>query len=187
METGGMPAGEASRANLQAAEQEWREQLPKIISGFASRWSLRLRPPFAGGSASWVAPGYTAAGVPVVLKLGWTHDEALHEADGLRIWAGDGTVRLLESLVTGQTSALLLEECRPGTPLSKLRAEPEQDVIVADLLRRLWIDPPPGHPFRPLAQMCDMWADQFEADSAAARAGGQRQLDPGIARAGIAL
>src|SRR5262245_35696245 len=157
MQTGGMPASSASRGDLQAAEQRWREQLPKIISDYSSRWSLRLGPPFAGGSASWVAPGRTAAGDPVVLKLGWSHDEALHEADGLRIWAGNGTVRLLESLVTGQTSALLLEACRPGTQLSKLRTEPEQDVIVASLLRRLWLDPPPGHPFRPLAQMCEMW------------------------------
>src|SRR5215469_4470832 len=109
METGGMPASEASGSDLQAAEQSWREQLPKIISDFTSRWSLRLGPAFAGGTASWVAPGFTAAGDPVVLKLGWTHDEALHEADGLRIWAGNGTVRLLESLVTGPTSALLLE------------------------------------------------------------------------------
>src|SRR5262249_50765592 len=96
-------------------------------------------------------------------------------------------VQLLESLVIGQTSALLLEECRPGTTLSVLRTEPEQDIIIADLLRRLWIDPPPCHPFRPLAQMCDMWAAEFEAESAAALAQGQGQLDPGIARAGIAL
>jgi streptomycin 6-kinase len=187
METGGMPADETSRGDRQSAEQQWCEQLPTIISDFASRWSLRLGRPFGGGSASWVAPGRTAAGEAVVLKLGWAHDEALHEADGLRVWAGNGTVRLLESLVTGQTSALLLEECRPGTQLSQLRSEPEQDVIVADLLRRLWIDPPAGHPFRPLAQMCEMWADQFEDESAAARARGQDQLDPGMAQAGIAL
>jgi hypothetical protein len=83
----------------------------------ACRWSLRLGPPFQpGGAASWVAPARTAAGDRVVLKVGWWHDEAAHEADGLRAWDGAGTVRLLGSLVTGSTSAL--PEARSGGSLS---------------------------------------------------------------------
>jgi hypothetical protein len=35
----------------------------------------------------------------VVLKVGWCHDEALHEADGLRAWDGQGTVRLYDYVV----------------------------------------------------------------------------------------
>ncbi len=139
------------------------------------------------GPVSWVAPAHTAAGQRVVLKVGWLHDEALHEADGLREWAGDGTVRLLDSCVTGATTALLLEACEPGTELAAALPEDERDVIIAGLLRRLWIEPSAGHPFRPLSQMCAAWADRFVADSAAARARGQDQLDPGIARAGIEL
>jgi streptomycin 6-kinase len=184
MQTGWMSVG----AELAAAERAWRAHLPGIIAEFSARWSLTPEPPFAhSGSASWVAPARTAAGDRVVLKLGWTHEEAMHEADGLRLWNGRGTVRLITSHVDGPTTALLLEICEPGTQLSQAMPAPEQDVVVAGLLRRLWIKPAAGHPFRPLALMCDQWAARFELDSAEARADGKAQIDPGLARAGIAL
>lgn len=55
---------------------------------------------------------------------------------------------------------------------------------MAGLLRRLWIQPPAGHPFRALESMCAWWADEFEDKYAAAS--GPR-LDQGLARAGIEL
>jgi streptomycin 6-kinase len=65
-------------------------------------------------------------------------------------------------------------------------SEPEQDVVVAGLLRRLWAQPHSRYPFRPLAQMCSAWADEFEeAYAGLAEAAGR--LDPGLARAGIGL
>jgi streptomycin 6-kinase len=48
------------------------------------------------------------------------------------------------------------------------------------LLRRLWIQPGPGHPFASLAQMCQRWAEQSERQQ-------QNTPDPGLARAGLAL
>jgi len=166
----------------------WLAGLPLVVGDLARRWSLRVGRPFQpGGAASWVAPARTAAGERVVLKVGWWHDEAAHEADGLRAWDGGGTVRLLGSLVTGSTSALLLEACEPGTPLSRALPPREQDAVVAGLLRRLWINPPAGHPFRPLQAMCDRWASEFEVNYAAALARGRDELDPGLARAGIEL
>jgi len=171
-----------------AARRAWLDALPRIVADLADCWSLRVGRPFEpGGSASWVAPARTAAGQRLVLKAGWRHDEAEHEAAGLRAWDGRGAVRVYRSLVTGDTSALLLEACEPGTPLERALPPREQDVVVAGLLRRLWIDPPAGHPFRPLADMCDRWATEFERRYAAARARGSHELDPGIARAGIEL
>jgi streptomycin 6-kinase len=116
----------------------------------------------------------------LVLKLSWRHTEAEHEADGLLLWAGDGAVRLHAAHTFDQTIALLLERCEPGTPLARVLAKPEQDVVVAGLLRRLWRRPPPGSPFRPLSEMCDAWAASFAAAAAPA-------LDPGIVRAGLSL
>jgi streptomycin 6-kinase len=174
-------------AQADAALRAWTAQLPQITAGLARRWSLRLGRPFESGPASWVAPALTEAGERVVLKAGWLHEEALHEADGLRVWAGHGTVRLLAADTSGPTSALLLEACEPGTELAVALPEDERDEVIAGLLRRLWIEPPAGHPFRPLIQMCEDWAARFVRDSAAARARGQDQLDPGIARAGIEL
>jgi len=92
--------------------------LPLIVADLARRWSLDLGRPFQpGGVASWVAPARKAAGNHLVLKVGWRHDEALHEADGLLAWDGDGAIRLYDALTVGETNALLLEACEPGTAL----------------------------------------------------------------------
>ena len=127
---------------------------PEIVAELSRRWSLRVGRPFQpGGCASWVAPARAQTGAEVVLKVGWRHPEAEHEAQGLRAWRGEGTVRLLDALLFGDTSALLLEACEPGTAMSEVLPPREQDVVIAGLLRRVWIKPQPGHPFRPLATM----------------------------------
>jgi streptomycin 6-kinase len=144
-----------------SALRGWVAELPVTVEQLARRWSLRLGRPFQpGGATSWVAPARTVAGDRLVLKVGWRHPEALHEADGLRVWAGNGAVRLVDSAVLVSTTALLLEACDPGTTLAG-EAGVEQDEVVAGQLRRLWIEPSPGHPFRPLADMCRWWADEF--------------------------
>jgi streptomycin 6-kinase len=55
--------------------------------------------------------------------------------------------------------------------------------VIAGLLSRLWVRPPPGHRFRSLQVMCDTWADEFEQEWAT-RPG---RLDPALVREGIAL
>jgi streptomycin 6-kinase len=163
--------------------RHWVESLPEVVSGLAQRWSLRLGEPFhPGGQNSWVAPARDREGRDLVLKVGWRHYEARHEADALRVWRGAGAVIVHAAHIFDQTSALLLERCRPGIALSDVASEPEQDIVLAGLLRRLWQEPPPGHPFRDLTLMCAQWADEFE-NKRAAGAG----IDPGLARLGIAL
>ena len=155
----------------------WLAALPDVVAALAERWSLTLGPPFEpGGECAWVAPAVSALHGDVVLKVGWSHEEARDEGPGLRVWDGRGTVRLLAEDVAGETTALLLERASPGTPLSALPG-PEQDVVVVEVLRRLWVDPPTG--FRPLVQMCDAWAASAEQRAAA--------LDPGLHRDGLAL
>jgi streptomycin 6-kinase len=157
--------------------------LPGSIAQLASAWSLTVGAPFQpGGQTAWVAPVRDAAGAEMVLKVGWRHPEALHEADGLRAWAGHAAVRLYGSEVLGDTVGLLLERCTPGTALAA-RPEAEQDIVVAGLLRRLWGAPVAGDRFRPLQVMCDQWADGFERKIAT----GRSSLDRGLARDGIAL
>jgi streptomycin 6-kinase len=93
------------------------------------------------------------------LKVGRVHPEALHEADGLRAWNGNGAVRLIDEVRGDEVYALLLERCDPGVPLRNALPEEEQDVVIARLLRRLWIEPAAGHPFRMLSEMCDAWGE----------------------------
>jgi streptomycin 6-kinase len=169
---------------VQAAEsdgrQEWLAALPAIIRQAREMWSITVGEPFEpGGQTAWVAPARDPDGADLVLKVAWPHPEAAREADGLRAWAGHGAIRLQAAQDFGQAHALLVERCRPGTELSG-RPEPEQDMVIAALLRRLWIQPARDHPFPSLEQMCQRWADEFEQRPAS-------HLDPGLARAGVAL
>ena len=182
--------------------QAWLAVLPEVIRQARERWSLTTGEPFQpGGQTAWVAPARDGAGADLVLKVGWPHPEAAHEADALRAWAGSGAVRLHAAHDFGPARALLLERCRPGTGLSA-RPEPEQDTVIATLLRRLWIQPGPGHPFASLDQMCQRWAEQSERllapghQQQPAPAPGRPRpparaapaaLDPGLACAGLAL
>jgi streptomycin 6-kinase len=158
----------------------WSATVPETVKKLEQRWSLEVGAPFQpGGQAAWVAPARTKAGEDVVVKVGWRHPEAEHEAAGLRVWDGQGSVRLYATEESDDTIALLIERCVPGTALAS-RPEPEQDLVIASLLSRLWRELAPGHEFRPLQEMCDAWANAFEQKSAR-RPG---VLDPGLAREG---
>jgi streptomycin 6-kinase len=161
--------------------------LPDTVRELAGRWSLTLGEPFQpGGQTAWVAPARRSGRRDLVLKVGWRHPEAAHEADGLREWDGHGAVALHASAELDHTVALLIERCLPGSPLAS-RPEVEQDAVVAGLLRRLWRAPAPGHPFPALGLMCDAWADEFEQKTAIPATGPTPTLDPGLARDGIEL
>ncbi len=178
-----MPANLAAAA-LSEGRQAWLARLPTIVGRLCESWSLTVGEPYQpGGMTAWVAPASAADGRELVLKVGWRHLEAEHESPGLRAWAGHGAVLLHAVRELGDTTALLLERCVPGVPLSG-QPEPEQDEVITGLLRRLWIEPPPGQEFRPLQAMCDQWADDFTHRVAA---GQVSHLDPGLARAGAAL
>ncbi len=177
---------EAAAARREDDLRGWIAELPAIVADLADRWSLRVGEPFRpGGQCAWVAPAADAAGAELVLKVGFRFPsgEGRDEAAGLRLWNGNGVVRLHASHETGSATALLLERCVPGTPLRLVLAEPEQDQVVAMLLRQLWAQPPTATPFRPLREMCQAWADEFEREYA----GAADRIDPGLARDGIAL
>jgi streptomycin 6-kinase len=178
-----LPQRLRAAAETQPEMQDWLAGLPAHVEAAAARWSLRVGPAFQpGGVASWVAPVVTPADERAVLKVGWRHWEAFHEADGLRAWRGNGTVRLLDYVRPDErTDVLLLEACEPGTSADRL-PERDQDVVVAGLLRRLWIVPEPGSPFRPLAGMCAQWADEVDVARARSHVG-----HAGIVRDGLAL
>jgi streptomycin 6-kinase len=175
-------------AARQEGRQAWLATVPASVRQAAEQWSLEVGTPFQpGGQTAWVAPAHGPLGERLVLKVAWRHPEAAHEAAGLRAWDGHSAVRLHATDEFGDTVALLLERCEPGTPLS-WRPEPEQDTVIAGLLRSLWITPDADCGFRPLLSMCGHWADEFEqASLRSPGAAGGRALDPGLARAGTEL
>jgi streptomycin 6-kinase len=175
---------------------EWLAALPDRVEELTARWGLDLDEPFEpGGNCSWVAPGTDSDGREVVLKVAWHHTEALHEAEALAALSGQGAVEVyaFEHLPPVRrragpegyidSTAMLLERCRPGTELREC-SEAEQHVVVTGLLRSVWnVDLPIDHPFRPLWVMTDDWAERAEERLAA----DPGRLDGGLAREGLAL
>jgi streptomycin 6-kinase len=157
----------------------WLNRLPDAVRNLERRWSLTLGAPFDGEevSCAWVAPVALADGTTAVLKLGMPHMEGEHELQGLRFWNGDPTVQLLEA--DDEIGAMLLERCEPGTVLRTL-AEPEQDVVIAGLLRRLWRSPSAPHPFRHLSALMEYWSNETLADI-------EQWSDPCMVREGLQL
>lgn len=148
----------------------WSGRLAAAVRAARNRWGIREGPPFQpGGTNAWVAPAVGPRGQALVLKVSRPGAEVEHEVDGLLWWDGRATARLVDWADFGEVRAILLERCSPGTPLAVL-SEPEQDPVIASVPRRIWVDPGYSHPFRPLSEMCDRWAEEFEA-SALARGG----------------
>jgi streptomycin 6-kinase len=168
---------ETCRANPELGA--WLARLPNAVESVRRRWSLSLGEPFTGdeGSCAWVAPVTRADGTAAVLKLGMPHMEGAHEIDGLRFWDGDPTVQLYQA--DEDLNAMLLERCEPGTAL-RSRPEPEQDVVIARLLRRLWRTPPVPHPFRSLSEMTAQWSERALAET-------RGRPDEGLVREGVRL
>jgi streptomycin 6-kinase len=174
-----IPPRLAASCATDADSAAWLARLPATVAELANRWSLTVADPFvaAEGSCAWVARAETARGIHVVLKIGIPHFEARDEASGLRFWNGDPTVRLLD--VDAASGAMLLERCEPGTSV-RTEPEPEQDRVVAGLLRRLWRSPAVPHTFRPLSAQLDLWSRESEAHQ-------HEWNDPGLVREGLGL
>jgi streptomycin 6-kinase len=120
----------------------------------AQEWGVELGPPFEHSLVSYVAPTKDGA----VLKVAWGgDDEALHEADALELWAGDGAVRLLRR--SGR--ALLEERAMPGDDLSVLPDDAATTIAVA-LALKLWR--PATAPFRPVAPKVSRWLDRAASE-----------------------
>ena len=173
----------AGTARCDRGVRDWITGLPAIVAALADRWSLRVGEPFQpGGQCSWTAPVTDPAGASLVLKIGFRFPsgEERDEAAGLRLWNGNGAVRLHATHQSDSTIALLIERCLPGTALGQALPEPEQDQVVTGLLRQLWAQSHTAYPFRPLAQMCAASADKFEREyAAAAPASGSTRGWPG--------
>ena len=160
------------------AGRAWLARLPRRVRELMGSWSLVFEPSHsthAGALAtcSFVAFVRRADGTPAVLKLGLPDMESMHELSGLLFWRTGPVVRVLEA----EPDAFLLERCEPGEPLS-FQPEPFQDQVIARLLRRSWVRPPPGHPFRPLLDMARAW-------TSSALAVRERWPDAGLGHVGI--
>jgi streptomycin 6-kinase len=135
---------------------DWLTSVPGLLTDCCEEWSLRLGEPYARGAAGYATRAELRDGTPVVLKLIYPHREAEHEAEALRVWDGDGAVRLLA--YDAERWAMLIERCEPGTLLADEDPDAALDVLIG-LLPRLW--KPTSGPFRPLADEAASWIESL--------------------------
>lgn len=137
----------------------WLERVPDLVAECVEEWGLRLGEPYEPGAAGYTVRVELPDDTPAVLKLIYPHREAEHEGEALRVWDGDGAIRLLA--YDEARWAMLIERCDPGTLLVKADPDLALDVLIG-LLPRLW--KPVGEPFRPLADEATWWIDYLPTE-----------------------
>jgi streptomycin 6-kinase len=143
------------------AGQRWCDALPGTVARLAAQWRLSPGQPLAGATHALVLDCFRSDGAPAVLKLPFVDDENRAEADALRLYDGDGAVRLLDDDPT--SGALLLERLVPGTPLLDLPDRHQALDIACAILCRLRRPAPEGHRFPLLRDLAASWARRLPA------------------------
>ncbi|MGW7071423.1 aminoglycoside phosphotransferase family protein [Streptomyces sp. NPDC054855] len=131
-------AGEPGRAFVAA--------LPARVAEFVERWDLRVDGPSMHGMAALVLPVVRRDGTPAAVKFQLLDEETEGEPVGLRVWDGDGAVRLLDH--DEGTGTMLLERLDSGRMLSTVEETVEGThravLVIAELLARLTSVPAPA-------------------------------------------
>ncbi|MPY49762.1 aminoglycoside phosphotransferase family protein [Streptomyces acidicola] len=125
--------GEAGRAFIAG--------LPRLAADFLDRWELRIDGPSMYGMAALVLPVVRRDGTPAVLKLQLLDEESVGEPLALRVWDGDGAVRLLGH--DDATGTMLLERLDQTRMLSHVPDTREAVLVIARLLAHLTSFPAP--------------------------------------------
>ena len=118
------------------AGARWLDALPDLVAGLERDWGITVGEALHGGSAALVVRAITAAGEPVVFKLGSPgYDDFAREVAVLRIAAGRGYANLLN--YDAPRRAILLERLGPmlhelGPPI------PRRIEIICETLRQAW-------------------------------------------------
>ncbi|MFD7405184.1 aminoglycoside phosphotransferase family protein [Streptomyces sp. NPDC059866] len=124
-----------------AAGRDFIARLPELAAAFLDRWELGLDGRPMHGVAALVLPVLRADGSPAVLKLQLLDEESEGEPVALRVWDGDGTVRLLDH--DPDTGTMLLERLDPARMLSHVPDTREAVLVIARMLAHLTSVPAP--------------------------------------------
>jgi streptomycin 6-kinase len=123
------------RDTLGAQGASYLAGLPALITEAADKWGLTDIEPLPDLSYNFVARA-GRGGEAVVLKVGLPVPELAGEIAALRIYDGQGAVRLLDA--DESRGLMLLEQLRPGRMLSTLEDDEEATRIAAEIMSRLW-------------------------------------------------
>ncbi|MER6157305.1 aminoglycoside phosphotransferase family protein [Streptomyces sp. NPDC001868] len=124
------------------AGRKFVADLPRLTADFLARWDLRLDGHPMHGMCALVLPVIrTTDDTPAVLKLQILDAESEGEPVALRLWDGDGAVRLLRH--DPDTGTMLLERLDPARMLSHEPDTREAVLVIARLLAHLTATPAP--------------------------------------------
>jgi streptomycin 6-kinase len=130
--------------------------LPRLNGEVMTEWQLRPDGRPRQALNAHVVPVRTADGRPAVLKLGFPHEEAVHEHIGLQHWHGNGAVELLRA--DPRRWAMLLERLHADEDLTAV-PDLEACEIVAGLYAQLHLPALPQ--LRPLSTYVDQWTERL--------------------------
>lgn len=134
---------------------DWLERLPALTAEALSAEGNEVtldRVVAPGGRSSLVLLVTRADGSAAVLKIAPPGAAPAQERAALAHWNGWGAVELLAPAAPDATDAgLLLERLHHEV---SLRSLPEAKALLeaAGTVRRLWVEPPAGHPFETVAE-----------------------------------
>lgn len=132
--------------------QIWLDRLPAILTDCEQRWGIIISPPFPNLSYHYVAPAQCNDGTPVVIKACAPTGEFEEESEALRLFNGQGMVKLLASDPANEV--MLLERLHPGTTLVSMvpKHDKQATSILAGVMRQLWRPAPQEHHFPTVQQ-----------------------------------
>jgi streptomycin 6-kinase len=154
-----------NRNSFQQDGEAYLAVLPDLIEEARQRWDLTDITPVENLSFNYVAyatrpsTAFVAKNAPhsaqgeVVLKIGVPHRELFSEMAALRLFNGEGCVRMLEA--DEARGMFLLERVRPGEMLVALEDDDQRTHIAVDVMTKLWRKAPEGLPFIPLTDWFD--------------------------------
>ncbi|WP_055703296.1 aminoglycoside phosphotransferase family protein [Streptomyces silaceus] len=126
-------AGEPGRAFIAA--------LPERVRETVGRWDLTVDGAPLHGMAALVLPVRRADGTPAAVKFQILDEETEGEPVALRLWDGDGAVRLLD--YDDAHGTMLLERLDSTRMLSTMADTHQAVLVIAELLARLTAGPAP--------------------------------------------
>jgi streptomycin 6-kinase len=135
----------------------WLDRLPRLTRDLLDEWNLRVDGSAQYGNCALVVPVRPPDGAAAMLKVQFPHWEAETEHLALRIWDGNGAIRLLRA--DPRRFALLLERAQPRdlTTVDEIEA----CEIVAASYKRLHV--PAGPQFKLLSTEVKRWSDELLA------------------------
>jgi len=128
---------------------EWLQRLPSLLAECEQRWHLTIDAPFPLLSYNYAAPARQKDGTRLVVKVCFPGKEFRTEVDALRIYDGQGAVKLLD--FDDSMGVMLLEHLEPGTMLVTVKDDVAATSIAASLMKRIRRLAPSEHSFPSVA------------------------------------